>query len=349
MDEASRKIFQARLKAVKKSVNVLVNAMNEQAKWMFDNGLYERTGYYLNLADGFAKCNLPAKSRLKIVPVNLHGNFGFRISNGLVEFTLLELGGRIVSFKVGGVEMFDAGALDKTLPLKVRAGKLYHTFTHTTIPGLGGYEDAGKEVLPECAVDWDLAIKEVSGKRIALECSMLMRGGKFRISRIMSIVPGKPEVKIDYTIANVFPAEFKSDDPSHYQFHWRGRLRPRIAADRQLDTLVVPTSKKLKATVFDMNKPLFYEERSVLLDKPELGAFNPVKKVGFTWQLDPSIRYAYLWYNSKGDHNGKNKVYTLEVFRSNYGNKPGIKGNTPFFIEPGKSVNFTVTFKGYKM
>ncbi|MBE6384577.1 MAG: DUF4091 domain-containing protein [Lentisphaerae bacterium] len=349
VDEASRKIFQARLKAVKKSGNVLVNAMNEQAKWMFDNGLYERTGYYLNLADGFAKCNLPAKSRLKIVPVNLHGNFGFRISNGLVEFTLLELGGRIVSFKVGGVEMFDAGALDKTLPLKVRAGKLYHTFTHTTIPGLGGYEDAGKEVLPECAVDWDLAIKEVSGKRIALECSMLMRGGKFRISRIMSIVPGKPEVKIDYTIANVFPAEFKSDDPSHYQFHWRGRLRPRIAADRQLDTLVVPTSKKLKATVFDMNKPLFYEERSVLLDKPELGAFNPVKKVGFTWQLDPSIRYAYLWYNSKGDHNGKNKVYTLEVFRSNYGNKPGIKGNTPFFIEPGKSVNFTVTFKGYKM
>jgi hypothetical protein len=177
---------------------------------------------------------------------------------------------------------------------------------------------------------------------------MVMRGGKFKISRIMSIVPDKPVLQLDYTIANIYPAEFKSDDPSHYQFHWRGRLRPRIAADCQLDTLVVPTDKKLKATVFDKAKPLFYEERSVLLTKPELGAFNPVKKVGFSWELDPSIRYAYLWYNTKGDHNGNFKLYTLEVFRSNYGNKPGIKGNTPFFIEPGKSVSFTLRFKGYK-
>jgi hypothetical protein len=322
--------------------------MNNQGKWMFDNALYERAGYYLDLADEFAKSTLNAKSKLKITPVTLHGNFGSRISNGLIEFTLLELGGRIVSFKVYGVETFDAGALNKTLPLKIRAGKLYHTFTHNTIPSLGGFEDAAKEVLPESAVDWDLSIKELSAKRIALECSMVMRGGKFKISRIMSIVPDKPVLQLDYTIANIYPAEFKSDDPSHYQFHWRGRLRPRIAADCQLDTLVVPTDKKLKATVFDKAKPLFYEERSVLLTKPELGAFNPVKKVGFSWELDPSIRYAYLWYNTKGDHNGNFKLYTLEVFRSNYGNKPGIKGNTPFFIEPGKSVSFTLRFKGYK-
>lgn len=347
LEESSRKILEARLTALKTSTNPLVSAMNKQGKWMFDNALYERAGYYLDLADEFAKYPLPAKSPLKIVPVTLHGNFGFRISNGLVEFTLLELGGRIVSFKVFGVETLTPGDLEKTLPLKVRAGKLYHQFSHKTIPSLGGYEDAAKEVLPECAVDWDLSIKELSAKRIALECSMLMRGGKFRISRIMSIVPGKPEVKIDYTIANVYPAEFKSDDPSHYQFHWRARLRPRIAGN--LDTLVVPTSKQLKATVFDESKPLFYEERSVPLDKPELGAFSPVKKVGFTWHVDPCIRYAYIWFNSKGDHNGNHKVYTLEVFRSNYGNKPGIKGNTPFFIEPGKSVNFSMTLKGYKL
>ena len=348
VEEAEKKILLGRLAAVKTSKDLLVNAMNKQAKWMFDNTLYSRAGYYLDLASEFAKSQLNAKSKLKIVPVDLHGNFGFRISNGLIEFTLLELGGRIVSFKVFGVETFDAGALEKTLPLKVRAGKLYHTFTHTTIPSLGGFEDAAKEVLPESAVDWDLSIKELSPKRIALECSMVMRGGKFKISRIMSIVPDKPVLQIDYTISNIYPAEFKSDDPSHYQFHWRGRLRPRIAADRQLDTLVVPADKQLKATVFDLKKPLFYEERSVVLNKPELGAFNPVKKVGFTWELDPSIRYAYLWYNTKGDHNGKNKLYTLEVFRSNYGNKPGIKGNTPFFIEPGKSVSFTLKFKGYK-
>lgn len=348
IEESSRKLLHARLKSVKKSPSPLVNAMNAQAKWMFDNKLYARAAYYLDLANDFGKAKLPANSKLKIAPVNLHGNFGFVISNGLVEFTLLELGGRIISFKVHGVETLDPGALHKTLPLKIRAGKLYHQFTHTTIPSLGGYEDAEKEVLPESAVDWDLSVKEISSKRIALECSMLMRGGKFRISRIMSIVPGKPEVKIDYTIANVFPAEFKSDDPSHYHFHWRGRLRPRIAPDSQLDTLVVPTAQKLKATVFDLKKPLFYEERSVLLTKPELGAYNPVKKIGFTWQLDPAIRYAYLWFNSQGDHNGKGKLYTLEVFRSFYGNKPGVKGNTPFYIEPGKSVNFSMTLKGYK-
>ena len=349
VEECSKKILEARLASLNKSATPLVSAMNKQAKWMFDNALYERAAYYLDLADEFARFPLTPKSKLKIVPVTLHGNFGFRISNGLVEFTLLELGGRIVSFKVFGVETLDPGSLEKTLPLKIRAGKLYQQFSHKTIPSLGGYEDAAKEVLPECAVDWDISIKELSSKRIALECSMLMRGGKFRISRIMSIVPGKAEFKIDYTIANVYPAEFKSDDPSHYQFHWRARLRPRIAPDRHLDTLVVPTSKQLKATVFDMTKPLFYEERSVPLTKPELGAFSPVRKVGFTWQLDPAISYAYIWYNTKGDHNGNHKLYTLEVFRSNYGNKPGIKGNTPFFIEPGKSVNFTMTLKGYKL
>ena len=349
IEDASRQILQARLALVKASSKPLVNAMNKQAKWMFDNALYERAGYYLSLAEEFGKYQLSPKSKLKIVPVTLHGNFGFRISNGLVEFTLLELGGRIVSFKVHGVETLDPGDLDKTLPLKVRAGKLYQQFTHKTIPSLGGYEDAAKEVLPECAVDWDLSVKELSDKRIALECSMLMRGGKFKISRIMSIVPGKAEMKMDYTIANVFPAEFKSDDPSHYQFHWRGRLRPRIAPDCNMDTLVIPTEKKLKATVFDLSKPLFYEERSVPLTKPEVGVFNPVKKIGFTWELDPCIRYSYIWFSSKGNHLGTGKLYTLEAFRSNYGNKPGIKGNTPFFIEPGKSVNFTMTFKGYKL
>ena len=346
--ESSRKILQHRLKMVKKSSSALVNTVTAQAKWMFDNKLYARSAYYLDLADSFAKSILPASSKLKIKAIDLYGNFGFVISNGIIEFTLLELGGRIVSFKVHGVETLDPGALHKTLPLKIRAGKLYHSFTHTSIPSLGGYEDAGKEVLPESAVDWDVAVKEISSKRIALECSMLMRGGKFRISRIMSIVPGTGELKIDYTIANVFPAEFKSDDPSHYHFHWRGRLRPRIAPDSQFDTLIVPTAQKLKGTVFDLKKPLFYEERSVLLEKSELGAYNPVKKIGFIWQLDPVLRYAYLWFNSKGDHNGKGKLYTLEVFRSFYGNKPGVKGNTPFYIEPGKSVSFTMTFKGYK-
>ena len=168
----------------------------------------------------------------------------------------------------------------------------------------------------------------------------------FNISRIMSIVPGKPELKIDYTISNVFPTEFKSDDPSHYHFPWRGRLNARIGDDAQGDAIQVPTPLKLGATVFDLKNPVFYEKRSVPLTESRLGSFNAQKKTGFIWKFDDSIKYAYLWFNSQGDHNGKNKLYTLEIFRSFYGNKPGVPGNTPFYIEPGKSVSFSMTFTG---
>ena len=344
--DAERNLLRSRLASLDPKAKVLVRSLNEQARWMFDNKLYSRAGYYLDLAEEFSKATLSPKSKLKIVPVKLYGNFGWRISNGLAEFTLLELGGRIVSFKVNGVECFYGKNLDKALPLKIRAGKLYESFTHMSIPGLGGYEDAGLEVLPESSVDWDISVKEISDKRIALEASMLMRGNMFKISRIMSIVPGKPELKIDYTISNVFPSEFKSDDPTHYHFPWRGRLNARIGNDAQGDSIVVPTSLKLEATVFDVNKPVFYEKRSVPLTKSGLASWNPGKKTGFVWKFDDSIKYAYLWFNSKGDHNGKNKLYTLEIFRAFYGNKPGIPGNTPFYIEPGKSVSFSMSFTG---
>ena len=345
--DAERTLLRNRLAAAVPGASLPVRALHDQAKWMFDNQLYGRAGYYLDLAEAFAKSALSPKSELKIVPVKLSGNFGWRISNGLIEFTLLELGGRVVSFKAHGAECFAPGALEKTLPLKVRAGKLYEKFTHRSIPALGGYEDAGLEVLPESSVDWDISVKELSDKRIALECSMLMRGGMFKISRIMSLLPGRPELKIDYTISNVFPAEFKSDDPSVYQFPWRGRLRPRIGDDAQGDAIEVPTARPLKATLFDSVKsPVFYEARSVPLTESRLGSYNARKKAGFTWKFDSSIKYAYLWFNSKGDHNGRNKLYTLEIFRSFYGNKPGVPGNTPFFIEPGKSVSFSMSFTG---
>ena len=346
LENARRTLLKSRLAVVKKSKNPLVNAANEQAAWMFKNKLYPRTAYYLDLAKEFTSSTLSSKSKLSITPVKIHGNFGYRVSNGIIEFTLLEVGGRIVSFKVKGVECFAARKLDKTLPLAIRAGKDFEKLTHLNLPDPGGYEDAGLEVLPESSVDWDISVKEISDKRIALEASMLMRGNMFRISRIMSIVPGKPELKIDYTISNVFPSEFKSDDPTHYHFCWRGRLSPMIGDNSQGDKIEVPTLKKLKETCFDVKKPIFYEERSVELTKSYLGSWNAGKKIGFDWNFDPSIRHAYLWFSSSGDHNGKNKMYTLEIFRSFYGNKPGVTGNSPFYIEPGKSVNFSMSFTG---
>jgi hypothetical protein len=104
----------------------------------------------------------------------------------------------------------------------------------------------------------------------------------------------------------------------------------------------------LPATVFDLQNPVFFELRSVPLNDHYLGVFNPDKQAGFTWKLDPQLNYAYLWMNSKGNHLGTGKVYTLEVFRSFYGNRPGEPGNRPFDIKPGQEVNFSVSLIGRK-
>ena len=59
------------------------------------------------------------------------------------------------------------------------------------------------------------------------------------------------------------------------------------------------------------------------------------------------ITHAYIWFISKGDHNGKYKVYTLEFPRSFYGKKHNDREpNTPLTIEPGKTLNFSITFRG---
>ena len=170
------------------------------------------------------------------------------------------MGGRVVSFKVNGVETLNAGKLNQSLPPEIRAGKCYDKFTFRNIPFLGGYEDAGVFVLPESAVDWDIAVKEISEQRIALECSILMQDKKFKISRVMICEADSPDLKMQYTISNVFPANFKSDDPTHYQLNWRARLIPRIGKACQGDELSIPTDIKLPATLFDVNKPLFYEK-----------------------------------------------------------------------------------------
>lgn len=342
VNESSKLLLKHQLATLPPAKNALVQAVNKQARWMFDNDLYERSAYYLELARQFADSKLNSKSKLSIVPVNMQGNFGYRISNGLIEFTLLELGGRIISFKVNGIECFDGKGLAKTFPLHIRAGKKYHQFAARQIPILGGYEDAGWWVLPESAVDWDIAVKELSPARIALEASMVMRNGMFKISRIMSIVPGKPDLKIDYTISNIHPAEFKSDDPTHYQFTWRGRLFPKIGENFAGDSIDVPTKLPLKAVTVDEKKPVFYEHRSVPLTSSRLGCFNQGKKAGFVWKFDSRITHGYLWFDSRP----KSKIYTLEVCRSFFGNTPGIPGNKPFYIEPGQSESFSMTFTG---
>ena len=343
--EGSRKLMQAKLASITPGKKPVVNALNDQAKLMFRHKLYQRADYYLALAKTFDKYDLSRSSGMKIEPVNLHGNFGFRISNGIIEFILLEMGGRVVSFKVNGVETLDAGHLHQSLPLEVRAGKRFDNLAARDIPFLGGYEDAEVWLLPESAVDWDIAVKEISDKRIALECSMLLRGGKFRISRVMICEAGGNTLDMKYTISNVLPADYKSDDPTHYHFNWRARLLPKIGKSRQGDILDVPSETALPETRFDSNKPVFYEKRSIPLAQNMMRVSDPAEKTALIWKIDPRIKYAYIWFDSRNSGRSKG-LYTLEVFRSFFGQTPGAAANEPFYIEPGKSVNFTVSLQG---
>lgn len=123
-------------------------------------------------------------------------------------------------------------------------------------------------------------------------------------------------------------------------------LIPQIGKSCQGDELLIPTDIKLPETVFDLNKPVFWEKRSILLKKPEMIVSDSGEKTALAWQIDPQqINYAYIWFDSKS----KNPVYTMEVFRSFFGNSPGAKANTPFYIEPGRSVKFDVTLKGIRL
>ncbi|MBO7329822.1 MAG: hypothetical protein J6W00_13745, partial [Lentisphaeria bacterium] len=55
----------------------------------------------------------------------------------------------------------------------------------------------------------------------------------------------------------------------------------------------------------------------------------------------------YIWFNSKGNHKGEGKRYTLEFPRSRYGQRNTDKfQNTPFDILPGNSLNFTLKLRG---
>ncbi|NLG13261.1 MAG: DUF4091 domain-containing protein [Lentisphaerae bacterium] len=345
--EAQKRLIAARLSTPPPTDNALLTAVRAQAQLMYEQQLYGRATYYLDMAESFAQAKPAVAGPLRFEPVNLEGKFGFRIANDQIEFTLLELGGRIISFKVRGTETLYCGDLAKTLPLKIRASKQHQNFSHHNLPDIGGYADAGLELLPESAVDWNLSVKEISETRLALEASMLVRSGQFRLSRVMSIVPGSPELKIDYSIRNVFPTEYVSDDPTHHQFNWRGRLMPSIGDGRQGDTLEVPTTLTLPTTVFDLNKPVYFL-RSVPLNDHYLGVFNPEKQAGFTWKLDPQLNDAFIWMNSRDNHLGTGKVYALEVFRSHYGNQPGEPGNRPFDIKPGQEVNFSISLIGRK-
>jgi hypothetical protein len=157
---------------------------------------------------------------------------------------------------------------------------------------------------------------------------------------------------MDYEITNIMPEGTESDDPEHYQLAWRGRFVPAIGNTKNAqenDRIVLPVKDedRLAETHFASAKPVTYERRSIRLQAPYMGAFDPALKTGIAMIGGPMTMHAYVWFNSKGSHKGSGRLYTLEFPRSFYGKKfNDPEANQPFAVKPGESVIFTVTLRG---
>ena len=251
------------------------------------------------------------------------------------------------------MECLDAGNFEKSLSLTERAAQKVEKDMVTRLSGIGGYEDAGGDgVWPISFVDWNMRFPALKDDRVSLLFEIPLPDSPYLFRRILTMRAGSGDLQMDYEIANTMPEGTDSDDPEHYQVAWRGRFVPAIGNTgnaQENDRLVLPLKEgiPLPETHFSAKKPVMYERRSVRLREPWMGAFDPALKTGIAVIGGSETTHAYVWFNSKGDHAGKNKIYTLELPRSFYGKKlDDPEANCPFTIKAGESVNFTIILRG---
>ena len=224
----------------------------------------------------------------------------------------------------------------------------------TKLAGYDGFSDAGGNgIWPVSFVDWNITLRQLTSDRVSLSFSMPLPGTSFAIKRTMSLKSGSSDLVMDYEITNLMPSDSASDDPEHLQLPWRGRFLPGIGTGsipQANDKLVVPVKydrDKLEQGHFRLDKPTFFERRSVRLTKPLMGAYDTELGKGLAIIGGAVTTHSYVWFSSKGNHKGEGKVYTLEFCRSFFGKKyDDAEPNTPLTIRPGKTLNFTITLRG---
>ncbi len=341
------------ISAKRNPVNALENAMAESAKSAFERKQFEVAEYYLALAADAKKAGSMENFKVRIQTAEYEKHPAFILSNGILSATILETGGRLISFRVRGVECLSPGSFENALTLAERAGRHVTKDMVARLHGYGGYEDAGGGgVWPVSFVDWDVRFLTLRSDRISISFSTRLPDTPFRFTRIVTMESGSATLKMDYEITNTMPKGTESDDPEHYQLAWRGRFVPAIGSGKeaaQQDILMLPVSEKnrLAARRFDSRTPASYERRSIRLQAPWMGAFDPELQTGILMKGSPLLTHAYVWFNSKGDHLGGGKVYTLEFPRSFYGKVfDDPEANRPFSVKPGESLNFQILLKG---
>ncbi len=346
-------LVERELKAKHKFPNELSRVVFERGKAAFARSQFDRAEYYLGLSRKIAESGNMDKFNVKVSGTDFQGHPAFVMDNGTVRAVILETGGRVISFKVKGVECLAPGSFSKGLTLEERAARKVTKDMVTRLSGYGGYEDArGEELMPISFADWDVNVPALKANQAALSFETRLPGTPFALKRTLSMRADSPDLRMDYEIVNVMPKGSISEDPEHYQFDWRGRFLPAVGDGRipqEKDIIVMPLAEenKLAETHFNTAKPLYYERRSVKLMEPWMGVFDPAAKSGIAMIGDSQITHAYVWFNTKGNHRGEAKIYTMEFLRSFYGKKFDDKeANSPFTVKPGESLGFTVTLRG---
>jgi hypothetical protein len=354
LEEFKRLLVESAFKENRSFTNELEKFFFERAKTVFSCKQFERAEYYINLAAEAARAGNTGDFRVKVTPVTFKDHPALAIDNGIIRAVILEAGGWLVSFKVRGVETLVAGDFRKPMAPEKRSLQYANSAMLYELGGYEGYGDAGGGgIWPISYVDWNIFLKELKSHTVSIEYSIRLPQTPFLFKRTMTVSAGSPDLKMAYEIVNEMPVDAASDDPEHFQLPWRGRFVPAIGSGthpQQHDTLVVPVKfadEKLAETCFDINKPVSYERRSVRIAQPYMGVFDAKLKKGIAVIGDKVMTHAYIWFSSSGNHLGQYKVYTLEIPRSFYGKKHNDReANMPLTIEPGKTLNFSITLRG---
>lgn len=335
--------------------NALAQALFNRAGAAYQRRQFNRAGYYLTLSRSAAAAGSFADHQVQLLPTEYGDYPGFLLSNGRLAVTLLETGGRIISYQVDGVECLLPGNFESGLTLEERASQKVSKEMVTRLKGLGGFEDAGgyAYLWPVSFVDWDVELVEIKPTRAAIAFSALIPDTPYLLRRTVSLSADSLDLHCDYVIKNTLSPEYASEDPEHFQFPWRGRFMPGIGqgADApENDRLVVPlldTEEPLQETHFTAEKPVFYSLKSRKLKENFFGAYDPALQTGLAMLGDANLSHLYMWFNSKGDKNGKGRVYTLEFLRSFRGKSHADPyPNSPFTIKAGESYNFSFIIRG---
>ena len=342
------------LKKERAFVNPLEKFFFERARQVFGWKLFERSEYYLGLAAEAARAGKMANFKVKVTPLTFKDHPALCFDNGIIRAVILETGGTVVSFRVGGTETLVPGAFGKILSPEQRAAQKVTRDMVTQLRGYDGFTDAGGDgIWPAAFTDWNITLRRLSSDRAAVTFSAALPGTSFVLKRTVSMTSGSSDLVMDYEITNLMPPDAASDDPEHLQLAWRGRFVPAIGSGelpQVNDSLVVPVKydrDKLEQSVFDPKDPVFFERRSVRLKQPFMGVWDTVLHKGLILIGGPVTSHAYVWFNSKGDHKGGGKVYTLEFPRSFFGKKyDDAEPNRPLSVPPGKTLNFTVILRG---